>query len=98
MCLSYLCLLVYNSIALYVGFCLESLEEDLKDVEAWYEMRPVADSESDSELEPTGAKAFWVAEVISPAGQAEIVGSISLGTGELRNPECFLWLILFVHR
>ncbi|KAE9404580.1 hypothetical protein BT96DRAFT_410183 [Gymnopus androsaceus JB14] len=82
---AYLCLLVYNSIALYYfTFWLSSLKEDLGDVAAWYEMCPVhpeaqEGNSNEEELEPTGPKAFWVAEVVSPStAQPEIVGCISL--------------------
>lgn len=59
-------------------FWLQSLKEDLKDVAEHYEMHAV--QEGKPALEPSGVKAFWVAEIVSPSTrQIEIVGCISLG-------------------
>ncbi|KAJ4489894.1 hypothetical protein J3R30DRAFT_3693321 [Lentinula aciculospora] len=83
--LLYICYSIYSAIGFYIQFCLTCLRTDLKDIESHYTLRPVrsaskslGDSE-DPELEPIGIKAFWVAEIVSPAtNKAEIVGCLSL--------------------
>ncbi|KAF9077410.1 hypothetical protein BDP27DRAFT_608814 [Rhodocollybia butyracea] len=86
---SYLCCVIYSSVAFFARFCYNCLREDLKDIPKHYELRPVNRvsnaEENDPELEPTGKKAFWVAEEINPStGRSAIVGCISLD--ELHPP------------
>lgn len=89
----------------FTNYTRESLEGDMKDIIEFYKLKeaaPVADSTKEDSIpipipiperqwEPSGTKAFWIAELI---GSGEIVGCIALGEGP-RGLFFFFFLLFF---